>query len=161
MDEKPIPEPVPLSHEDLRAMLATHALYNATEGKEGQKADFSLRVIEDFDFSGLDLCDSNDPIHAAVFVRCRFVGTDFYFMNFYDVSAVGGDFQGALFPKAEFHGGDFSGANFDGANLFRANLFGCNLRGATFRGADLNMVSFGGSDVEGAVFDEGIVPDID
>jgi len=152
-------EAVPLSHEGLRAMLEAHSHYVATHGQEGQKANLSLCIVEDFDFNGLDLYEVEEPIHASVFVRCRFVGTDFYFTRFQDVSAPGADFQRALFPKAELWDCDLSNANFDDTDLLRVNFFGCNLRGATFRGADLSLVSFSGSDLEGAVFDEGVVPD--
>lgn len=140
-------------------MLEAHSRYAATEGQEGQAADLTLRVVEDFDFSGLDLSQINDPVYAAVFLRCRFVGTDFYYTSFRDVSAPGADFREAILPKAEFWGCDLGGAHFDRANLLRVNFLGCNLRAASFLGADLNLVSFGGSDVEGAAFDEGVVPD--
>lgn len=144
--------PIPLSHDELRRMLAEHERYNVSEGKEGQQADLSGYLVEDFDFSGLDL---SDILHArvSVFTRCRFVGCDLYGVSFSGSSAIGADFREAILVKAEFYEADVSGACFDGAKMVRAEFIEANLRGATFRHADLHNSTISKCDLTNAIFD--------
>lgn len=132
-------------------MLEGHAQYLATQGKQGEKADLSLYIVEDYDFSGLDLAEVH--FYASVFLRCRFVNTALYYTSFDSTQAPGGDFRGALLAKATFYQADLRGACFDGASLTSASIMESDLTGASFRGAELNSTSFTDSDMTDTVFD--------
>ncbi len=142
---------VPLSHEALEHMLEEHAKYVATRGRQGKEVGLSLFIVEDYDFSGLDLAQAH--FYASAFVRCRFVNTDLYYTDFDSAQAPGGDFQGAMLAKATFYQADLRGACFDGASLTSASFLESDLTGATFLGAELNSTSFTGSDMTDTVFD--------
>lgn len=143
--------PKPLSHEALRCILEEHAEYVATQGQQGKEAGLSLYIVEDFDFSGLNLAEIH--LYASVFLRCLFVNTDLYYTDFGRTQAPGGNFRGAMLAKATFYKADLRGACFDGASLTSASFLKSDLTGATFRRAELNSTSFSDSDMTGTVFD--------
>ncbi len=142
---------VPLSHEALEHILQEHARYVATQGQQGKEAGLSLYIVEDYDFSGLNLAEVH--LYASVFLRCRFVNTDLYYTDFGHTQAPGGDFRGAMLAKATFYQADLRGACFDGASLTSASFLKSDLTGATFLGAALNSTSFSDSDMTDTVFD--------
>lgn len=143
--------PKPLSHEALRHILEEHAEYVATQGQQGKEAGLSLYIVEDFDFSGLNLAQVH--FYASVFLRCRFVNTDLYYTDFDSAKVPGGDFQGAMLAKSIFYEADLRGACFDGASLTSASFLESDLTGATFRRAEINSTSFTDSDLTDAIFD--------
>lgn len=140
-----------LTHAALRDILAEHELYKKSEGKQGKQADLGAYIIEDYDFSGLNLSEIN--ARGSVFTRCRFIGCDLYGTYFSDSSLVDTDFSDAMLKKAEFYDADASGACFDGAKLIRAEFIGAKLRAATFRNADLHSATISDCDLTSAVFD--------
>ncbi len=140
-----------LSHEALHFILEEHTVYVATQGKQGKEADLSLYIIEDYDFSNLNLAGVH--FYASVFIRCQFVNTDLYYTEFDAAKAPCGNFQGAMLAKASFYEADLSDACFDGAKLTSASFLKSDLMRATFRFAEIDSTSFTDSNLTDAVFD--------
>jgi uncharacterized protein YjbI with pentapeptide repeats len=144
-------EPKPLSNAELQSILESHKLYNESSGKEGQLANLSAYVIEDAEFSGLDL--SEVQARGSIFIRCRFVDCLLYRVYFNNSSLISANFRGALLSKAEFFGANASGACFDYAKMNQAEFIEANLRNATFRNAELIGSIISECDLTGAIFD--------
>ena len=140
-----------IDHESLRRLLEKHDLYKKSGGKSGEMVDLSCYLIEDYDFSGMNLSE----IHArsSVFRRCRFVGAKLFGIHFNDSCIAESDLSEATLVKAELINTDARGACFNAANMCRAELVDTNLSGASFRGADLSCSTISGCDLSNTVFD--------
>lgn len=129
-----------LDREELHQILKEHTRYNSSAGKEGQQADLSGYIIENFDFRSYDL---ENIIHAreSIFLNCCFKGCDLYGIYFNGSSLVQADFSNVVLSKSEFHGADASGACFDDAKMTRVEFINTKLCGASFRNSDLHSAT--------------------
>ena len=149
MEEKV--EPTLLNRESLCSMLEKQLAYQASEGKLGQRVDLSVYIIEDYDFSGIDL--SSIFAIDSTFYRCKFVNCDLYSTIFTKSKFIEVDFTGANLGKTEFCRVKARNACFDNTNCGSAEFDEADLSGTTFRNANLNGASFVDCDLTNAIFD--------
>lgn len=97
----------------LSSILADHALWLKTDGKQGQRANLKGAVLTRASFAKTDL-------------RC--------------VDLTNADFYGSDLRDANLSGATLSGVNFAHTDLRNANLSGANLEGANFEFAKLDGV---------------------
>ncbi|MCR9255882.1 MAG: pentapeptide repeat-containing protein [Alphaproteobacteria bacterium] len=155
-----------------------HALWVASDGEDGERADFSENDLKGLDLSTLDL-------RAAVFRKAQLDGTnlsssELALATFEDAHLRGADLSFSLLHGRNFARADLGRANFAGvtavpliirtpsgedtgrrmpARFISADLQGCDFRGAdvsgaNFTGAVLNGANFSGAKSVDAVFDE-------
>ncbi len=143
--------PVPVEE-----LLASHARWVETDGREGQPADLSR----------LDLRKFGSFAHRMLTALIA-PGANFYGQCLEGASLQGSNLQGADLRYAKLAGADLRGVNLIGAKLGNADLHGCQIgllmisdshllparldkaaaRYADFRGADLRRVNFTGADL--------------
>jgi uncharacterized protein YjbI with pentapeptide repeats len=140
-----------IDHAELLEMANAYHKYNISEGKEGHDIDLAGYLIEDFDFSGLDLTGLNGRI--STFVRCKFNGCDLYYSYFNDSEFTDVDFSDAILVKAELCGIQANNTCFDRAKLVRAEFMECKFTDVSFRNADLNSSIISNSDLIRTCFD--------
>jgi uncharacterized protein YjbI with pentapeptide repeats len=140
-----------LSHEAVERILEQHARFLATAGVEGERADFSLYEVDDFQFRGLDLHDVQ--FQSAIFLRCSFAETNLAGADFDRTMAPRIDFSRASLWRAEIYSAEFPAALFDGANLEEAVFVEADLSGASFRGARLARARFAKCKLDKCVFE--------
>ena len=75
--------------------------YQTFEEKLEQRSALSACIVEDFDFSGIDL--SNIFAIGSIFIRCKFIDCELY---------------GAIVDESQFINADFRGANLGKANFY-------------------------------------------
>lgn len=140
-----------LTYDKLKSILEKQSTYHISKGKQGKLADLSASIIEDFNFSKIDLSD----IFAigSVFIRCKFTECEFYTANLSESKFIAADFRGANLHKTEFYRVEAKDACFDSANCSGAEFDEANLTGATFRNANLGGASFVDCDLTNAIFD--------
>lgn len=137
-----------LTHAEINAILET---YQTFEGKHEHNSALSACIIEDFDFSGIDLSD----IFAigSTFIRCKFIGCDLNTADLSKSKFTETDFSRANLCKANFYRVEAKNACFDNADCGGAEFDEANLSGATFRNVDFGGASFIDCDLSNAIFD--------
>lgn len=146
-----------LAYDSLNSMLEEHYIYQTSLGKLGKRVDLSICVIEDFDFSGIDL--SNIFAIGSIFNRCKFRNCDLYGTIFDESKFIGADFSGANLGKANFYQVVAKNACFDNTNC-AAEFDESNLSGSTFRNVNFGGASFVDCDLTDAIFDGADLTDI-
>ena len=137
-----------LTHRELNSIMKT---YQTFEGKHEHNSALSACIVENYDFSGIDLSD----IFAinSTFVQCKFVGCELYTADLSKSKFIAVDFKNANLHKVEFYRVEAKNACFDDTNCSGAEFARANLSGATFRNANLNGASFVDCDLTNAIFD--------
>ena len=126
----------PMTHNQVIEMLEKHRIYIAGDRVNGQKANLQNRFIEDFDFSGLDLC-AIVGAQASRLVRCRFVDTDLFGVSFTESFIFQCDFTRAQLGKTQFYSAQIEDTVFDNANLISAEFNGSKIAKVSFMNANL------------------------
>ena len=140
-----------LTHTKLNSILEKQSVYQSSEGKIGGLADLSAYIIEDFDFSGIDLSDITAI--DSVFTRCKFINCELYGAILSKSKFIDVNFRGASLGKVDFYRVEAKNVCFDNTNCSSAEFDEANLSGATFRNANLGGASFVDCDLRDAVFD--------
>ena len=91
-------EPKFLTHDELNSIVKT---YRTFEGKHEQSSALSACIVEDFEFSGIDL--SGVFAIGSTFIRCKFINCDLYSTIFDESKFTNVDFRGANLGKVEFY----------------------------------------------------------
>lgn len=120
-----------ISDHELRVMLAKHYLWLYDE-YGGVQADLSNHYVENFNFSGRDLCSA--VLNGAKFVNCSFhntsmcsaecVGTVFNSCNLMDITSEESNFNGADFRYCRMDRGVYTHSNFHLAKFVQNEMSG-------------------------------------
>lgn len=137
-----------LNHNELDAILKT---YQTFEGKHEQRSALSACIVEDFDFSGIELSDLFAI--SSIFIRCKFINSNMYGTVFDESKFIDVNFKGANLGQTNFYQVEAINACFDNTNCGSAEFDEANLSGATFRNANLRNSSFTDCDLSNTVFD--------
>jgi uncharacterized protein YjbI with pentapeptide repeats len=136
---------------ELKHILKDHALYNATNGKEGKQADLGSYIIENADFTGINLSSIN--ARGSIFKRCSFVDCDMYGAYFNDSSIIESNFRNAVLIKVEFYGVNVIDTCFDNAKMSKVEFIEAELINTTFCNADLHSATISECVLTNVVFD--------
>ena len=91
-------EPKFFTHDELNSIMK---IYQTFEEKLEQRSALSACIVEEFDFSGIDL--SSIFAIGSIFIRCKFIDCELY---------------GAIVDESQFINADFRGANLGKANFY-------------------------------------------
>ena len=141
-------EPEFFTHDKVNGILET---YQTFEGKHEHNSALSACIVEDFDFSGIELSDI--LAIGSTFIRCKFIGCDLNTANLSKSKFIAADFSRANLCKANFYRVEAKNACFDRTNCGGAEFDEANLSGATFRNVDFGGASFVDCDLSNAIFD--------
>ena len=123
-----------LSTEEVQEMCARHKLWKlCVDG--GERADFSDKTVNNFDFVGMDLSDAK--CDNARFINCRFVGS---YLD--SVSAVNALFEGCTFDAANIDSVNFKDSRIIDSSCIDATFWNCDMTDTAFHGCDLSKAEF-------------------
>ena len=135
----------------LNFILKQQSIYLASGRKIGESADLSASIIEEFDFSGIDL--SSIFAIGSIFIRCKFINCELYGAVLDESQFINANFRGANLGKTNFYQVKAKNVCFDNTNCGSAEFDEADLNSATFRNANLNGASFVDCDLSNAIFD--------
>lgn len=142
-----------IPEDELREILAAHATWLKTDGKEGQRADLREANIRDANLQGVNLSYAN--LEGTNLPFASFAGAILIDTNLQGANLRGADLEGAYLQDASLREAIIERAvleltNLRGANLQNANLKGANLLYTDLRDANLRdaKFSFGSEDPE-------------
>lgn len=158
MDRSPLlPEPIPVTADELAALLAGHRQWLESKGQNGSRAVLINRDLRGLVLDGaemararLELCD----LRSVSLEGARITGARFGDSDLGRARLVGCDGDGASFfrchaPQASFANARLNGACFMLAHLDGADLSAAELVGADFDGASYRDASFHSADLRG------------
>lgn len=90
-----------ISGQELQKILDNHKKWLATDGKEGEKADFDNTFLADVDFSGFDLRYAD--FREAYLLRVKFCKANLRSARFRHAYLAYADFEGANLSNADFY----------------------------------------------------------
>ena len=123
-----------LSAKQIQEMCARHKLWQlGVDG--GERADFSGKTVDGYDFVGMDLNDAE--LSDARFINCNFTGA---FLD--SVSAVNAYFEKCTFDHTGINSVNYSGAEIVSSNFVSATFWNCEMTNAVFRDCDLCDAEF-------------------
>jgi len=152
---------------DLNAMLADHARWVDTDGKEGKRANFRGYDLSGVDLSGYNLTEAN--FRSANLTDANFGGANLHAADMAEAILDGADISHAMLSgvslaRAQLHrvnaaGADLTTANLTAAiaeniNLTNAKLSGAILRDTNFRHADFTHALLRDANMRGATLVE-------
>jgi len=150
----------------LQRTVEDHALWVASEGREGRRADFSdadlsgaslagrdlsRAVLTGANLSGADLSEA--VLDGARMIRARLVGTDLLGASLVEANLTWANLKGARLGSAILTGACLADSDLTGARLRGADFTNADLEGADLRGAELTGTVMKGTDLTGALFD--------
>ena len=154
-----LPEPVPVTADELAALLASHRQWLESEGRSGRRAVLINRDLRSLVLDGaemararLELCDLRSvSLEAARITGARFGDSDLGRARL--VGCVGNDasFFRCHAPQASFAAARLNRACFMLAHLDGADLSAAELAGADFDCASTQGASFRRADLRGAI----------
>jgi len=127
-----------ISNEELNRILAAHVKWLESDGKAGQRANFSQ----------VNLQGANLP--AANLRRANLAGANLVWINAFGAKLEGADLSGAKLREAYLEEANLQGAILEGANLREAYLAGANLQAADLTRANLQLTNLMMADLKNA-----------
>jgi uncharacterized protein YjbI with pentapeptide repeats len=161
--------PTPVAGGDadgLDRTLADHALWVASEGREGRRADLtnadlsgvslagrnlSRAVLIGADLSGADLSEA--VLDGARMIRVRLVGADLLGASMVETNLTWANLKNARLASAILRGACLADSDLTGARLRGADFTNADLEGADLRGAELAGTVMNGTDLTGTLLD--------
>lgn len=152
--------------EGLDRVLSDHALWVASEGREGRRADLtnadlagaalagrnlSRALLTGADLSGADLSEA--VLDGARMIRARLVGADLLGASMVEANLTWANLKNARLAAARLTGACLADADLTGARLRGADFTNADLEGADLRGAELAATVMNGTDLTGTRFD--------
>ncbi len=134
-----------VSKEGLKRILAAHAKWQETDGKEGKQANLFGANLE-----GADLSRTN--LQGAILAVANLQRANLFGANLHGANLQEAKLQGASLIRADLQGARLFGANLQGADLQEAKLGEADLGGADLQGADLIKADFEGANLSDADF---------
>jgi uncharacterized protein YjbI with pentapeptide repeats len=163
VEQSEAPAPAGKAEADgLPRVLDDHALWVASGGREGRRADLSdadlsgaslagrdlsRALLTGVDLSGADLSEA--VLDGARMIRARLVGTDLLSASLVEANLTWANLKNARLASAVLTGACLADSDLTGARLRGADFTNADLEGADLRGAELN-----GTDLTGARFDD-------
>lgn len=136
---------LPLPQKEVDKMLQRHEQWLASDGKEGQQANFreknlagidlSNRTLENIDFTGANLRLSN------------FEDSNIKNSNFADADLESAAFDYTVIKDCKFDWGKLVGATFENSELERVSFTNSDLTGGSFVDTSLSDVDFSQADL--------------
>ncbi|MBT4750284.1 MAG: response regulator [Rhodospirillaceae bacterium] len=144
--------------EEIATKQEAHAVWLASRGAEGEKADFADADLAGADLSEVNLASANlrgANLQDALLVRTKLVDADLRGADMSGANMGAADLHNArlrhanlkatLMAEVDLRGADLAGANFEGAQMegvdFKdANLLGAQIGGANMQGANLMQI---------------------
>lgn len=123
-----------LATEEIQEICARHKLMRLN-AKGGEWACFGGKIVQDFDFVGMDLSDA-DCIETR-FIRCSFVGCELD-----GLSAPNAIFENCKFDKTSVSSVNFSGAKIIDSSCVDATFWNCDMTDTAFQNCDLSEAEF-------------------
>lgn len=120
----------PSSQEDWLRIFSDHAVWLASAGKQGRRANLRGYDLRGYDFTGVNLSEA---------------------------SLRGADLSGSTFFNAVMRGADLAEAVLDNANFRHANLEGATLSRARAGGAYFEDANMAGANLQSASFNESVL----
>jgi len=156
----------PAEANGLSTALADHALWVASGGREGCRADLtdadlsgatlagrdlSRAVLTGANLSGADLSEA--VLDGARMIRARLVGADLLGASMVEANLTWANLKNARLASAIFRGACLADSDLTGARMRGADFTNADLEGADLRGAELTGTVMNGTDLTGTVFD--------
>ncbi len=159
MDRSPLlPEPIPVTAEELAVLLANHRQWLESKGQNGSRAVLINRDLRGCVLDGaemararLELCDLRSvSLDGARITGARFDDSDLGRSRLGGCDGDGASFFRCHAPQASFANARLNRACFmlahlDGADLSAAELAGADFDGASYRGADFCRANLRGA----------------
>lgn len=129
--------------QEIAAKQDAHAVWLASRGADGERADFADADLAGADLSEINLASANlrnANLQDAVLVKTKFV----------DADLRGADMSGANMGEADLHNARLRHANLKATHMGEVDLRGADLAGANFEGAQMEGVDFKDANLLGA-----------
>ena len=129
---------------NISQIIEQHALWLATDGKEGSRANLTRANLYGVSLTHANLTRAN--LYGANLTRANLFGANLTHanldgVNLYGVSLTHANLEGANLFSANLTRANLFGANLEGANLTHANLTHANLTHANLTRANLEGAS--------------------
>ncbi|MCH7922764.1 MAG: pentapeptide repeat-containing protein [Nitrospinae bacterium] len=156
-----------ISEEDLHKILAEHAKWVESEGREGERANLARTNLRGKNFQGANLQGAD--LQGANLGGAKLQGANLQEANLEEANLQEAflinanlqeaelnqaNLQEAELNQANLQGAELEGANLQGAILWGANLQGANLWGANLQEAKLSMANLQEAKLQEAKFQE-------
>lgn len=146
--------------EELQHILATHAQWLQSGGKEGTRANFRNAALTGINFSGSLLTEASfrgADLSGSNFSQCDMQRADLSEAILHQTDLTSSHLGGAIFCRADMRTAHVQGSNlestdFSGAGLVGANLSNLYLVGANFQATDLQSANLAQSNLAKANF---------
>ena len=135
----------PKEDQEVKEILKNHALWLASDRKDGIRADLSGIDLENAELNNLDLT-------GAVFRKCTWGGANYEREDLHICS-----FENANLSGSCLAGADLTGISFVGANLQKTDLRSSNLNKTDFSLADLTNANLDDCNINMASFRKSIL----
>ena len=146
------PEAPALSHDIVTQMLADHAVWLETEGREGKRFHLRGMMLRGMDFHGANLVEAS--LKGADLSGADFSEADLRRADLSESALTDANFRGARMGAATLTRSDASGGQFHAADMAACNLSHAVFARAEFIHTKLAQVNLRESDLQQAVIQD-------